>query len=200
VLQRLSSLVQPALPATTTFSPPVATLAADGAAAANPAAAHVHGLNSHVYFVSAISRIDHQLIRLATHIGMQATSHRVAKVSFVLVIMGDPTASGPGGKDKEESDLEDGLRAALGGTVALHIVRTRPPFGRAIGLRMGFDHVAAVSKAAGESPSSVLVHSFDSRLTMKPDFAERFARMTACGLSAYAPVCVTFVHAFLGDS
>jgi hypothetical protein len=134
---------------------------------------------SHVYYVTAASQFDSQLLRLAGHIGKQSIGPRVGAVTFVVVIMG-------------MVDLERKLATerALGTGANLVVVESFPPYGRAIGLRTGFDRVGQMARAAGYQAEHVLVHSFDSRLSMPVGFSELFARSTACGATAFAPVCM----------
>lgn len=144
-----------------------------------------------LFYVTVVSDVHAPSVsRLLQQVARQLFQPDDLSITLVVVAMG--------GTKKGLASWEKTARATLGTAspagVQLVVVATSPPFGRSIGLKMGFAEVGRIVKV--QSPSSFLqsrrgtaVFSLDASMVLPEDFSKGVVRGVRCGISAYAPVC-----------
>ena len=134
-----------------------------------------------LYYVTAVSDVKFaSLTFILTQLARQQFQTQRLSITFVLVTM---TSSDNDSWEKSARTIleKEGLK--------LIVIKTSPPFSRAIGLRIGFAAVSRLRKSNSDSNLKTVLFSLDTTLRLPRDFSQNVMRGVHCGVSAYAPVC-----------
>jgi hypothetical protein len=139
-----------------------------------------------VYYVMVISSFDD--IHLDTVLknleinGHYYNKNKIIKVNLLLIIMN--------GKIKDKK--EDYIISYLKNKVNIYVLRTSPPFGRSIGLKMGYQYIRTTLESNNnnnDNKHDIIVFSLDASIKLPNDFTKLIIKSVSCGKVAFAPVC-----------
>ena len=137
----------------------------------------------YVMVISDINLISNELfqVNIIDDISKNGSDGSIA-VSLVLIIMGGTESR------QEISQWKELLQFRLNKQkkVVLHVIQTSPPFGRSIGLKMGYQYI---ERNDNSPKKDAIVFSLDASLRLPVQFSQGIVKSVNCGHVAYAPVC-----------
>jgi len=90
---------------------------------------------------------------------------------------------------KKQTKFELYIKLMTRGRVNVFILRTSPPFGRSVGLKMGYHYIRTTLESLSDAlDHDVVVFSLDASFKLPMGFSKQIVKSVACGKVAYAPV------------
>jgi glycosyltransferase involved in cell wall biosynthesis len=147
-----------------------------------------------LYYVMVISSSKFDISTILTDLSKNGGDDAgTLSVGLVLVVMNNDDDEVAEAQWKELIQSE--LNKKPNSIVKLHVVTTAPPFGRSIGLKIGYEYIRTALEPLDQSQKSsvyghdVVVFSLDASLRLPLQFSQQIIKSTRCGVVAYAPIC-----------
>ena len=141
-----------------------------------------------LYYVMVISSSKFDISTILTDLSKNGGDVAgTLSVGLVLVVMNND------GDDVAEMQWKELIQSKLNrkpdSVVTLHVVTTSPPFGRSIGLKIGYEYIRTALEPLDQARHDVVVFSLDASLRLPLQFSQQIIKSTRCGVVAFAPIC-----------